>query len=108
MTRGCFGALRLAAARLYLHFTTRVFGHSAISPFLGGPSKEATLSARHPLLHIAQRGSKAGAAALEPRTYEPLCLSACASRGAQHKRSGVSGEWSTCTHVVGTISTDSR
>jgi len=41
MTRGCFGALRLAAARLsLLHactrvFTTRVFGHSAISPFLG-------------------------------------------------------------------------
>ena len=36
MTRGYFGALRLAAARPHLHFTTRVFGHSAISPFLGG------------------------------------------------------------------------
>jgi len=34
MTRGYFGALRLAAARPYLHFTIRVF--SAISPFLGG------------------------------------------------------------------------
>jgi len=33
MARGCFGTLRLAAAP---HFTTRVFGYSAISPSLGG------------------------------------------------------------------------
>jgi len=43
MTRCCFSVLRLAAARPYLHFTTRVFDHSAIFPFLDGEEPQRNI-----------------------------------------------------------------
>jgi len=38
----------------YLHFTTRMFGHSAIGPFLGGDYKKIEEAGRYDDLHLEQ------------------------------------------------------
>jgi len=42
----------------YLHFTTRVFGHSAITPFLGGNLSEARFICGDPIIHIHMKRSR--------------------------------------------------
>jgi len=49
--RGSLASIRFCETQC-LHFTTRVFGHSAISPFLGGPTSVRASSSSTKSLHV--------------------------------------------------------
>jgi len=53
--RGSLASIRSCETQ-YLHFTTRMFGHSATSPFLGGPTRVRASSSSTKSVHVSGWG----------------------------------------------------